>query len=135
MRPFSRTLWVVATLSAISTALLLRLDTVSTCGFTDIPVAEEAYFSQPRPRNLRFIREQIPYLETAKVSGIKGEVRLLVFVDPMGNYAGHEVLGSDHPLLRIPCETYARYLRFRPATENDRPVAGTWVFRHTFGDR
>ncbi|MEL7533047.1 MAG: energy transducer TonB [Bacteroidota bacterium] len=89
--------------------------------------------SSPKPLNISQVRAQIPYLKTAYSRGIRGEVNLKVFVDANGNYAGHEVIGNSHPLLKLPCEAYVRMLRFRPATYKGRKISGTFIFRHSFG--
>ncbi|MFK7923927.1 MAG: energy transducer TonB [Bacteroidia bacterium] len=127
-----RLFWICFTISAIVIASGSQLsdDTIGIKTKQYIPVKLD---TSPKPLNISQIRTEIPYLKTASERGITGEVNLKVFVDANGNYAGHEVIGNSHPLLKLPCEAYVRMLRFRPATYNGRKVGGTFIFRHSFG--
>lgn len=127
-----RFFWICFTITALVIAVATQANdnTIDLTTKQYIPVKLD---SSPKPLNISQIRAEIPYLKTASERGISGVVNLKVFVDANGNYAGHEVIGNSHPLLKLPCEAYVRMLRFRPATYNGRKVGGTFIFRHSFG--
>ncbi len=132
MYSYHRSIWILFTIVALILSVSLRT------GDDDKMLSRAQYVpvkldSSPKPLNISQVRTQIPYLKTARTRGIKGEVNLKVFVDANGNYAGHEVIGNSHPLLKLPVEAYVRMLRFRPATYEGRKVSGTFIFRHSFG--
>jgi len=132
MYSYHRSLWICFTIAALILSVAFRPS--DKAGFSINPEYKPVKVdSSPKPLNISQIRAQIPYLESADSRGIRGEVNLKVFVDANGNYAGHQVIGHSHPLLKLPCEAYVRMLRFRPATYNGRKVSGTFIFRHSFG--
>lgn len=101
-----------------------------------VPVSDRgndnrAYFPEnveiaPQPLNYEEVRDFIGYPEEARNAGIQGKVVLRVLVDQRGNYIRHEVVDSFHPLLRIPCEVFVPFMRFRPALQDEKLV-NCWV--------
>lgn len=80
----------------------------------------------PQALNYEEVREFVGYPEEARNAGIQGKVVLRVLVDEKGNYMRHEVVDSFHPLLRIPCEVFVPFMRFRPALRQGDLVS-CWV--------
>lgn len=78
--------------------------------------------STPRAINVQEVGSLIGYPKRAVNAGIQGKVLLRVQVRENGQYASHEVLQADHPLLRMACEVYLPLLEFEPAIEKGNPV-------------
>ena len=80
----------------------------------------------PLLTNREEIESLIGYPSVAWDAKIEGKVILRILVDEKGYYMNHEVAESFHPLLRIPCEEFAKFLAFTPAESNKQPVK-CWV--------
>ena len=81
--------------------------------------------SEPKPLNLDEIRETICYPETTICPGPSGVVVFRILVDEKGMPAEYKAL-TGHPILVKAVEEKIPLLRFKPASDGQKPIA-SWV--------
>ncbi len=78
----------------------------------------------PHPLNLCQVKQGIAYPEEAHRAEIEGLVQVKVEVDAQGNYQGHEIVQSSHPILSEAVKPFMQFLEFSPAIREGKPIAG-----------
>jgi len=80
----------------------------------------------PKPLNLAEVQKSVEYPEIAKKTGIKGTVRLSIFVWTDGTVKKVKVIKPLHDVLDKAAVKAAYKLKFKPALQKGKPVA-VWV--------
>lgn len=130
MLPSTRISWIIFTAAAMvlagSVAWNDAQSTAQSTSQSDYIYETPEVDRPPIILNSEEIAYMMGYPWLAWDSGIQGNVLLRILVDETGGYLTHEVSGNAHPLLQIPCEHFAPFLVFSPASVNGLPVK-CWV--------
>jgi len=69
------------------------------------------------------VRVQPRYPETARLARIQGTVLVQAVISSTGEVESVEVISSTHPIFDAAAKDAVRKWRYRPATQNGRPIA------------
>lgn len=78
--------------------------------------------NMPQPLNLREIKQAIGYPQIAMDAKIQGQVVARILIGPSGEYIRHEVVKSDHDILKWAVEEQISELEFEPALKDGEGV-------------
>ena len=81
---------------------------------------------EPQALNMRDIKMAIGYPQTARDTGIEGNVVVRILVNEDGEYVRHVVLNGVHPVLEEAVSAQLPDLAFSPAIQEGEPVK-FWV--------
>ncbi|MEL6850913.1 MAG: energy transducer TonB [Bacteroidota bacterium] len=81
---------------------------------------------EPKPQNLKEIRQCVGYPAKAMKLKLQGKVFLRVLVNEQGRYEDHIVTRADHPLFKEAAENHIGKLLFSPPIHENKPTK-YWV--------
>ncbi|MEM7514643.1 MAG: energy transducer TonB [Bacteroidota bacterium] len=103
-----------------------ELEVIKEIEEVEVIIKEAVSFQEPKILNFKEVVNKIGYPESAKESGIEGQVLIKVLVNEQGNYKFHKIVSSEHTILTNAVEMHVDELQFSPAQQDGQKVQA-WV--------